>query len=89
VRKVSNANLLKEEGALTACWLKKDPWMGSKYPRKHYDISSLVVKGGPLCKGPRFRMRSYSVRLRSDCAVQDWELSRPPLWTRAGDGFWR
>jgi hypothetical protein len=51
-----------------------------------------VVRNLPaclLCTRPRFRMRSYSVRSRSDCAVQDWELGRRPLWTRADDGFWR
>jgi sigma-B regulation protein RsbU (phosphoserine phosphatase) len=34
-------------------------------------------------------LRVLTVRLRSDCAVQDWELGRRQLWTRADDGFWR
>jgi hypothetical protein len=36
-----------------------------------------------------FIRASCSVRLRSVCVVQDWELGRRPLWMRAGDGFWR
>lgn len=34
MRKVSNAKLLKEKGALTACWLKRDPWMGSEVTKE-------------------------------------------------------
>ena len=44
---------------------------------------------GLLCTLPNFRMRSYSVKLRSVYAVQDWGLGRRTLWMRAGDGFWR
>jgi len=48
-----------------------------------------ICRRGPLCTLPNFRMRSYSVKLRSVYAVQDWELGRRTLWMRAGDGFWR
>lgn len=34
MRKVSNAKLPKEEGVLTACWLKKDPWICSQVTKE-------------------------------------------------------
>jgi len=59
-------------------------------PRFSANIGATSVAARSLCtRRPRFRMRSYSVRLRSDCAGQDWELGRRPLWTRTGDGIWR
>jgi hypothetical protein len=50
-------------------------------------VRNLPARSAVHVHAPALRMRSYSVRLRSDCAVQEWELGRRPLWKRTGDGF--